>query len=104
MVLLDTPTPYLYAYCIRTVGDCSLHAELQCIMFRACHPEISEATVRGMSLSLCSVSPPLQIETGLLSIAIAIHCIAFETELLSIALSAQFIEEMSMVYNILFMY
>ena len=49
-MLLDTPTPYINAYCNRTVADCSLHAELQCIMFRACHPEISEAIVRGMSL------------------------------------------------------
>ena len=40
-----------------TVGYCSLKAELQCTMFRACHPEIAEVTVRGMSLSLCSISP-----------------------------------------------
>ena len=59
MVLLDTPTPYLYGYCNSTVVDCSLEAELQCTMFRACHNEISEVTVRGMSLLLSSVSPPL---------------------------------------------
>ena len=43
------------------VTNCSLHAELQCIMFQACHPEISEATVKGMILLLCSVSLPLGI-------------------------------------------
>ena len=40
----------------RIVADCPLHAELQCTMLRACHPEIAEVTVRGMSLlSLYSV-------------------------------------------------
>ena len=38
--------------CLRSyAGDCT--------MFWACHPEIAEVTVRGMSLSLCSVLPPL---------------------------------------------
>ena len=59
MVLPDTPKPYLYAYCNRTVADYSVHAKLQCIMFRACHPEIADVTVGGMSLLLCNVSPPL---------------------------------------------
>ena len=49
-MLLDTPTVYLYAYCNRTVADYSLCAELQCTMFRACHPEVGEVTVRAMSL------------------------------------------------------